>query len=144
MTAGDELAQLATVRDWLRYAVSRFNAAGLTYGHGTATALDEAAFLKPVKSRVEGALANSQRVAGGLLHPLGNAVAMRRSPAERSQHEEIECASKDVWRVCQRASHRNPMEEDSPRSPRNARGRVSRQSGTRLPRCRGTRERTRA
>ncbi len=27
---------LHTVRDWLRYAVSRFNAAGLTYGHGTA------------------------------------------------------------------------------------------------------------
>lgn len=37
--------QLVTVRDWLRYAVSRFNAAGLAYGHGTATALDEAAFL---------------------------------------------------------------------------------------------------
>jgi ribosomal protein L3 glutamine methyltransferase len=45
MTSGDELAQLVTVRDWLRYAVSRFNAAGLIYGHGTATALDEAAFL---------------------------------------------------------------------------------------------------
>src|SRR5262245_32498648 len=36
---------LYTVRDWLRYAVSRFNAAGLVCGHGTATALDEAAFL---------------------------------------------------------------------------------------------------
>jgi ribosomal protein L3 glutamine methyltransferase len=36
---------LLTVRDWLRYAVSRFNGAGLVYGHGTATALDEAAFL---------------------------------------------------------------------------------------------------
>lgn len=36
---------LITLRDWLRYAVSRFNAAGLAYGHGTATALDEAAFL---------------------------------------------------------------------------------------------------
>jgi ribosomal protein L3 glutamine methyltransferase len=36
---------LVTVRDWLRFAVSRFNAAQLTYGHGTATALDEAAFL---------------------------------------------------------------------------------------------------
>jgi ribosomal protein L3 glutamine methyltransferase len=36
---------LRTVRDWLRYAVSRFNAAGLTYGHGTANALDEAVFL---------------------------------------------------------------------------------------------------
>ena len=36
---------LVTVRDWLRYAVSRFNAAELVYGHGTSTALDEAAFL---------------------------------------------------------------------------------------------------
>jgi ribosomal protein L3 glutamine methyltransferase len=37
--------QLVTVRDWLRYAVSRFGAAGLIYGHGTATAFDEAAYL---------------------------------------------------------------------------------------------------
>lgn len=36
---------LISLRDWLRFAVSRFNAAGLAYGHGTATALDEAAFL---------------------------------------------------------------------------------------------------
>jgi ribosomal protein L3 glutamine methyltransferase len=36
---------LVTVRDWLRFAVSRFNAAGLAYGHGSSTALDEAAYL---------------------------------------------------------------------------------------------------
>jgi ribosomal protein L3 glutamine methyltransferase len=36
---------LVTVRDWLRYAVSRFNQAELVFGHGTTTALDEAAFL---------------------------------------------------------------------------------------------------
>jgi ribosomal protein L3 glutamine methyltransferase len=36
---------LQTIRDWLRYAVSQFNAAGLAYGHGTSNALDEAAFL---------------------------------------------------------------------------------------------------
>ncbi len=36
---------LVTLRDFLRYAVSRFNVAKLVYGHGTATALDEAAFL---------------------------------------------------------------------------------------------------
>src|SRR5882672_2197143 len=36
---------LVTVRDWLRYAVSRFTEAGLVYGHGTASALDEAAYL---------------------------------------------------------------------------------------------------
>jgi ribosomal protein L3 glutamine methyltransferase len=37
--------ELATVRDWLRYAVSHFRAAGLSYGHGTGNALDEAAYL---------------------------------------------------------------------------------------------------
>jgi len=36
---------LLTVRDWLRYATSRFTRAGLVYGHGTASALDEAAYL---------------------------------------------------------------------------------------------------
>jgi ribosomal protein L3 glutamine methyltransferase len=40
-----ELDALITVRDWLRWAVSRFEAAGLTYGHGTGNALDEACFL---------------------------------------------------------------------------------------------------
>jgi ribosomal protein L3 glutamine methyltransferase len=39
------LPTLLTVRDWLRYAVSRFNEAELVFGHGTSTALDEAAFL---------------------------------------------------------------------------------------------------
>ncbi len=34
-----------TLRDYFRFAVSRFNAAGLAYGHGTTNALDEAAFL---------------------------------------------------------------------------------------------------
>lgn len=36
---------LVTVRDWLRYGVSRFTAAGLVFGHGTSRALDEAAYL---------------------------------------------------------------------------------------------------
>jgi ribosomal protein L3 glutamine methyltransferase len=34
-----------TVRDLLRFAVSRFNEAELTYGHGTSNAYDEAAYL---------------------------------------------------------------------------------------------------
>lgn len=37
--------ELATLRDWLRYAVSSFNAAGLAFGHGTESAYDEAAYL---------------------------------------------------------------------------------------------------
>jgi ribosomal protein L3 glutamine methyltransferase len=34
-----------TPRDWLRYAVGRFLSAGLAFGHGATTALDEAAVL---------------------------------------------------------------------------------------------------
>ncbi len=37
--------ELATVRDFLRWAVSSFRKARLSHGHGTSTALDEAAFL---------------------------------------------------------------------------------------------------
>lgn len=38
-------AQLHTIRDLLRFAVSQFNKAGLYFGHGSATAYDEAAYL---------------------------------------------------------------------------------------------------
>lgn len=37
--------ELHTVRDWLRWAVSRFNETGLSYGHGTENAWDEAVWL---------------------------------------------------------------------------------------------------
>lgn len=45
MTTSTELQDLITVRDWLRYGVTRFENAALAYGHGTHNAVDEAAFL---------------------------------------------------------------------------------------------------
>jgi ribosomal protein L3 glutamine methyltransferase len=44
-TMTSPIDDLATLRDWLRYAVSSFTKAKLAYGHGTANAVDEAAFL---------------------------------------------------------------------------------------------------
>lgn len=40
-----DAADLKTVRDFIRYGVSRFNRADLTYGHGTTNAFDEAVFM---------------------------------------------------------------------------------------------------
>lgn len=46
MVQQDEIInELVTLRDYWRYAVSRFNAADLSYGHGTGNAGDDAAFL---------------------------------------------------------------------------------------------------
>ncbi len=39
------LVELVTVRDWLRYTVTRFNRGGLFFGHGCTDAYDEAAWL---------------------------------------------------------------------------------------------------
>lgn len=41
----ERIALFQTPRDWFRYAVSQFRAAGLVFGHGTDCAEDEAAFL---------------------------------------------------------------------------------------------------
>ena len=41
----DAQANLRTLRDVLRFAVTRFNEAGLSYGHGQANAFEEAAFI---------------------------------------------------------------------------------------------------
>jgi ribosomal protein L3 glutamine methyltransferase len=46
LTERDERLELfSTPRDWLRYAIGRFRAANLAFGHGATTALDEAAYL---------------------------------------------------------------------------------------------------
>ncbi|HEX7972634.1 MAG TPA: 50S ribosomal protein L3 N(5)-glutamine methyltransferase [Thiobacillus sp.] len=41
----EDTESLITVRDWLRFAVSRFNQAQLFFGHGSDNAYDEAAYL---------------------------------------------------------------------------------------------------
>jgi len=43
--ADERIALFQTPRDWFRYAIGRFRAAGLAFGHGATNALDEAAFL---------------------------------------------------------------------------------------------------
>ncbi|MCQ4630059.1 50S ribosomal protein L3 N(5)-glutamine methyltransferase [Shinella sp. CPCC 100929] len=45
MTQDDITREFVTLRDYWRYAISRFNAADLSFGHGTTTAGDDAAFL---------------------------------------------------------------------------------------------------
>ena len=40
-----DTSPLLTIRDWLRYAISRFTAADLFFGHGSNNAFDEAAYL---------------------------------------------------------------------------------------------------
>ncbi len=44
-TSPDILTTLSTLRDYIRWAASRFTRAQVSFGHGTATALDEAAAL---------------------------------------------------------------------------------------------------
>lgn len=45
MPQTDIADELVTIRDYWRYAISLFNAARLSFGHGTTTATDDAAFL---------------------------------------------------------------------------------------------------
>lgn len=45
MSDGAAIHELLTVRDFIRYAVSRFTAAGLAFGHGSDNAWDEAVYL---------------------------------------------------------------------------------------------------
>ena len=79
--------ELFTLRDWLRWAITRFEEAGLFYGHGTDNAYDEAAWLilatlKLPRDRLEpfldARLTHSERL--NLLNVLQQRIA-RRLPA---------------------------------------------------------------
>lgn len=45
MNSSQASKELFTIRDWLRYTVSRFEASDIFFGHGTANAYDEAVWL---------------------------------------------------------------------------------------------------
>src|SRR5690348_12218543 len=51
-----------------------------------------------VQRRVECAFADAQHIAGGLLDPSGDVVAVARSPGERLEDEDVERAAEDVDR----------------------------------------------
>jgi ribosomal protein L3 glutamine methyltransferase len=91
--APSELLALRTVRDLLRYAVSRFNAAGLVFGHGTLDAFDEAAYLvlfalslpiDRLEPFMEAAVLDTERAA--VLDLIEQRIA-RRVPAPYLTHE---------------------------------------------------------
>jgi ribosomal protein L3 glutamine methyltransferase len=110
MSGPEATEHLHSVRDWLRYATSRFNAAHLVYGHGTSTAIDEAAFLilhtlhLPIDQLdpwLDARLLPAERVA--LLDiiegALRRASRRRTSPTRRGSGARIPCR-----RACYRAS----------------------------------------
>lgn len=85
--------ELVTLRDWLRWAVSRFNEAGLFFGHGTDNAFDEAAWLilhalhlphDRLDPFLDARLAPDERIA--VLNILQQRIA-RRLPAAYLTHE---------------------------------------------------------
>lgn len=76
--------ELLTVRDWFRWAISRFEEAQLFYGHGTENAYDEAAWLvlatlklprDQLKPFLDARLTRTERVA--LLNALQQRIARR-------------------------------------------------------------------
>lgn len=81
------LAELVTVRDYLRFAVTQFETAGLAYGHGTTTALDDAAFLileslrLPIDSLEPWLDARLTRAERGMLADLIEKRVVTRKPA---------------------------------------------------------------
>jgi ribosomal protein L3 glutamine methyltransferase len=87
------LADLHTVRDWLRWGVSRFSEARLFFGHGTDNAYDEAAWLilhalhlppDRLEPFLDARLAHAERLA--VLNLLQQRIA-RRVPAAYLTHE---------------------------------------------------------
>ncbi len=87
------LAELHTVRDWLRWGVSRFNEAGLFFGHGTENAYDEATYLilhalhlppDRLEPFLDARLAHAERLA--VLNLLQQRIS-RRVPAAYLTHE---------------------------------------------------------
>lgn len=87
------LDEFQTLRDWLRWAVSRFNEAGLFFGHGTNNAFDEAAYLilhalhlppDRLEPFLDARLTRAERIA---VHNVIDQRVVRRLPAAYLTHE---------------------------------------------------------
>ncbi len=76
MATTDETENFVTLRDFFRYAVSRFNTAQLAFGHGTTNAVDEAAFMLLEKLRLP-------------IDRLDPFLDARLTPSERNQLAEL-------------------------------------------------------
>jgi ribosomal protein L3 glutamine methyltransferase len=87
------MQELETVRDWVRYAVSRFNAGGVCFGHGLADAYHEATYLVAhtlslpadrIETFLDGRLTQAER--GAVLEVIDRRVEQR-IPAAYLTHE---------------------------------------------------------
>ena len=90
------------MRDWLRYAVSRFGEAKLAFGHGTTNAYDEAAYLllhalhlplDRLEPFLDARLTQAERAAAGASFSRAASTTACRRPISRTKRGSASSAS---------------------------------------------------